>query len=463
MARTSARSCGGSGTTPRSIRATRAGRSSISSGEIVGVNEISFGLGGAIPSNLARSVVDALIKDGRVKRSWTGIEVQPRIGDGGATGALVSWVAETVAGGSRRREGRRHADQESTTTAIDAQVRGAAAARQSDAARRCRSASRRRSMVARDGKELDADGRRRSSDRRRSRCPSELTAWGLMAAEPHRSSKRASWRATRRTARASSACARTVRPIRPSRRCGPGDIIVEVEGHAGEDRWPTSKRETKAALGSKDRAKVLVEFERNPERDAHGRRNRHAHGGRPAARGAARRGCRSNVQVLTPPLAERLGLKGKTGVRVTRLLDPATPLHVGDIILAIDGDPVRATAPTDDDLFASAIRRYRVGRVRQAHDQPRRHGDAAAGHARADADAAARDEVVRRSRSSSSARATSPRPIARIRASANAKGVLVESVAVRGWASLGTAERRRSDPGDRRSAGGGRRRRSRPA
>ena len=41
-------------------------------GEIVGVNEISFGLGGAIPSDLARSVVEALIRDGRVKRSWTG-------------------------------------------------------------------------------------------------------------------------------------------------------------------------------------------------------------------------------------------------------------------------------------------------------------------------------------------------------------------------------------------------------
>ena len=81
------------------------------SGEIVGVNEISFGLGGAIPSNLAQSVVDALIKDGRVKRSWTGIEVQPRIGDADETGALVAWVAETVAGGDGRPQGRRPADQ----------------------------------------------------------------------------------------------------------------------------------------------------------------------------------------------------------------------------------------------------------------------------------------------------------------------------------------------------------------
>ena len=63
-------------------------------GEIVGVNEISFGLGGAIPSNLARAVADALIRDGRVKRSWTGLEVQPRIGSSEKAGALVSWVAD---------------------------------------------------------------------------------------------------------------------------------------------------------------------------------------------------------------------------------------------------------------------------------------------------------------------------------------------------------------------------------
>src|SRR4029453_1224302 len=64
-------------------------------GEIVGVNEISFGLGGAIPSHPARRVAEAIIRDGRVKRSWTGIEVQPRIDESAKTGALVAWVADT--------------------------------------------------------------------------------------------------------------------------------------------------------------------------------------------------------------------------------------------------------------------------------------------------------------------------------------------------------------------------------
>ena len=47
------------------------------SGEIVGVNEISMGLAGAIPSDLAQEVARAIMSDGRVRRSWIGLDVQP--------------------------------------------------------------------------------------------------------------------------------------------------------------------------------------------------------------------------------------------------------------------------------------------------------------------------------------------------------------------------------------------------
>jgi S1-C subfamily serine protease len=67
------------------------------------------------------------------------------------------------------------------------------------------------------------------------------------------------------------------------------------------------------------------------------------------------------VQVLTPPLAERLGLAGRTGVRVTEVFDAAVPLQVGDVILAVDGQAVRATAASDEEVFATAIRRAAIG------------------------------------------------------------------------------------------------------
>ncbi|HQB02760.1 MAG TPA: PDZ domain-containing protein [Candidatus Hydrogenedentes bacterium] len=60
-------------------------------GEIIGINEISLGLSGAIPGNLARSVAQELIASGSVRRAWVGLEVQPRLkSDSRSTGVLVS-------------------------------------------------------------------------------------------------------------------------------------------------------------------------------------------------------------------------------------------------------------------------------------------------------------------------------------------------------------------------------------
>src|ERR1039458_6335520 len=46
-------------------------------GEIIGINEISFGLGGAIPGNLAKGIAVELMAAGRIRRSLLGIDVQP--------------------------------------------------------------------------------------------------------------------------------------------------------------------------------------------------------------------------------------------------------------------------------------------------------------------------------------------------------------------------------------------------
>jgi serine protease Do len=51
------------------------------SGEVVGINSRAFmlanNLGFSIPSHVVQQVVDAIIRDGRVERSWIGVEVQP--------------------------------------------------------------------------------------------------------------------------------------------------------------------------------------------------------------------------------------------------------------------------------------------------------------------------------------------------------------------------------------------------
>jgi serine protease Do len=64
-------------------------------GEIVGINEISFGLGGAIPGNLAKAVAFELMAHGKIKRSWLGIDVQPLFKEWKtARGVLIAGVQE---------------------------------------------------------------------------------------------------------------------------------------------------------------------------------------------------------------------------------------------------------------------------------------------------------------------------------------------------------------------------------
>jgi serine protease Do len=64
-------------------------------GEIIGINEIRFGLSGAIPGNLAHSVADELIGRGKVKRSWLGLDVQPLFKRGkDERGVLVGGVVK---------------------------------------------------------------------------------------------------------------------------------------------------------------------------------------------------------------------------------------------------------------------------------------------------------------------------------------------------------------------------------
>lgn len=77
-------------------------------GEIVGVNTAIFspsggsvGIGFAVPSNVAKVVVDSLIKHGKVKRGWLGVTIQPVTDEIAETmnlkktdGALVSKVTK---------------------------------------------------------------------------------------------------------------------------------------------------------------------------------------------------------------------------------------------------------------------------------------------------------------------------------------------------------------------------------
>jgi serine protease Do len=399
-------------------------------GEIIGVNEISYGLGGAIPSNLAKSVVAAIIRDGRVKRSWTGLEVQPRMNDTTQSGALVSWVASRSPASAAGIEAGDLLVRINDTP-IDARYAEHLPV-VNQALLGLPVGTPARIVVRRGGQDrtLTLTPVERSAA---ISLPSELKSWGMTISNLTDLEARELARDTTEGARVVS-----LRPNGPADQAKPflrpNDIIVELEGQLVKS-VADLERVTSATLAAKGRAKLLVGFERGRDRyltvvDA----------GDVASDDPPREARKAwvpvQVQVLTPPLAERLGLKGRTGVRVTRLLDGSSPLRVGDIILAIDDEPVRASAATDEELFATDIRRFRVGASvtltvyrdgaetklpvtlgqtpTQPREMPRYEDPVLEFRARNVADADRVDPLLK-----------------------DATGVLVESVTARGWAALG--------------------------
>ncbi len=192
---------------------------------------------------------------------------------------------------------------------------------------------------------------------------------------------------------------------------------------------------TKALLVDKSTTRTLVSFERESERYLTVVEIGEVTPDDPP-RDAKKAWVPVDVQALTGSLAERLGLGDRTGVRVTRVLDDRAPLQVGDVILAIDDDPVSPASSNDDEVFASAIRRYRVGsnvtltvsrdgreqrvpvQLVPTPSQPR--------------EMRSYNDPVFEFRARNLAEADGLDP--RLR---DASGAMVESVALRGWAALG--------------------------
>ena len=321
-------------------------------GEIIGVNEISLGLAGAIPGNLARQVANAIIKEGRVRRSWPGIEVQPTVGSAVRAGALVSWVASgspAAAAGLRAGDILVKVNDTPTNAQFAEQVPLV-----NQALFGLRIGEPAVFTVLRESRELAL----KVAPIERPAALSiarELRPWGLVASNLTAFEARSLGRSSTDGVRVVS-----IRNGGPMEQARPpllrDDVIVEVEG-----KRIGSVAELDAIGTASIGKRLLVTFERGRELrvtvvEPSGTRPPDA----PPAE-ARKAWVPITVQVLTPPLAERLGLAGRTGVRVTQVFEPALPLRVGDIILAVDGQAVRASAVTDEDVFAAAIRRAAIG------------------------------------------------------------------------------------------------------
>src|SRR6185503_15010807 len=332
-------------------------------GEIVGVNEVGIGsLGGAIPGNLAQAVAKELIRQGRVSRSWIGIEVQPLLKKmAREKGVLVSAV---LTDSPASKAGIRPGDliTEFNGTAI------AASRSQEDIPvfnRMVLTAPVSANVTVkglRGGKPLQ--WKLTTLDREPNQATeTELRNWGLTvrdftrvsALERHRTEKK-------------GVLVDSVRAGGPSAECKPplkdDDIIVRIGSNDVANVEMLARFTREFTKGLSEPQPVLVTFERGlQELVTVARIGPELQDDKPARPAKAWLGL--ETQVLTRELAETLNLEGKKGVRVTQVVadSPAAAagVKVGDIFLKLDGQVIAASTLSDQELFDNLIRQYKVG------------------------------------------------------------------------------------------------------
>lgn len=332
-------------------------------GEVVGINEISVGLAGAIPADLARAMAEELVRRGEVRRSWLGLEVQPLLKETTGKGALVSGV---VPGSPAEQAGLRPGD---VLRSIQGKPVDLHYAEELPAFNRLvletPVGTRVELSILRDGRELRVGavtierGLAQGEEAELRGMGVTVRVLTLLAARE------------RRREPGSGVLVTGVRSGSPAGEAKPAvraeDVIVSVAGRAvrtvrelAEAVAPPAAGAARPALvvGLERQGQSLLTVVRPGGRDELDR-----------SAEARKAWLPLSTQVLAPELAEALGVKGASGVRVTQV-DPGSTaeragLHPGDVLLRLEGQAIPASRSEDGEVFPALLRAYAVGsRVR---------------------------------------------------------------------------------------------------
>ncbi len=329
-------------------------------GKIVGINEISMGLAGAIPSNLARDVADQLIKNGRVRRAWFGAQVQPLLKSSEYDkGLLISgFLADSPAAaagfesgdilialngkevGARFKEEIPIFNQYVADLPIDTPIEA---------------------VVLRDGTEtkltVTPTERKSAIDKEH-----EIKSWGMCATNITF--------VMQKEKQLDSRDGVLVTSVLPSGGAGSAklpltaeDVIVKVANRPVKD-IDSLRNISRELLGFSENKAVVVEFRRKQREYASVVTIGKKEETNPGAE-VTKAWLPIEIQVITKDLADALGLGNKTGVRVTKVYKSESAekagIKVGDIIVKLDGEDVPAEQVGDEEVFDSIIRQYDVG------------------------------------------------------------------------------------------------------
>ena len=330
-------------------------------GQIIGVNEISIGLGGAIPGNTAKTVANKLISTGKVDRAWIGLNMQPQLkSELHSKGVLVR---NAIAGSPADAAGFTSGDILMSINGRDINVRFEEQLPLLNA------------MIA-DlpiGQPVEATVLRSGKEQKLTVTPghyeevepdqNEIKEWGLTA-------RNVSFVNAREMKRDSTdgVLVTSVRPGGPTGTAKPEinreDVIVAVNGQPVKDMAALKELTAKLLGGKTDPVPVLVEFERKVARLQTVVEVGIAEPPAPG-KDVEKAWLAVDTQVITRDIAKQIGNPDLKGFRVTQVYPGATAeaagIQVGDLIYAVDGEPLEAAAPEDDEELAALVRQYKIG------------------------------------------------------------------------------------------------------
>lgn len=332
-------------------------------GRIIGINEIKMGLSGAIPGNLAKFVADQLIAEGKVKRAWLGLEVQPRLKHGtAARGVLVGGILK---------------DSPAEAAGVspgDILVSVAGTAVDVQFPEQLPDFNRLVSEL-KIGEPVEAVVERAGAEQRLMITPKErepyepkqyeMKAWGLTVRD-------LSYMMAKEMKRPSTdgVLVTSVRPGGPAGDAKPvimeKDVLVEVAGKPVKSVRDLKEITDEIMAKSDTPTPALTGFERKTAKYVTvvkvGSKDLQDPGLE-----VKKAWLPVETQVITRDIAELLGQPDLTGFRVTNVYAGTTAetagIQVGDLILAVDDEKMTASAPEHYEELPAYIREYKVGSV----------------------------------------------------------------------------------------------------
>ncbi|MCL4693663.1 MAG: PDZ domain-containing protein [Candidatus Hydrogenedentes bacterium] len=332
-------------------------------GQIVGVNEIRIGLGGAIPGNLARNVANQIIDRGEVSRAWLGLSVQPQLRSADVRRGVL--VRDALTDSPAARAGFESGDLLVRLGGQEVSVRFEEQLPEFNALiAELKIGEPIEAVVLRDGKEVTLNVTPERYEKVEPK-EQEFKQWGITGRDISFVNAKEMQRDT-----TEGVYVTTMGPGGPAGEAKPpisrGDVIVSVNGEMVTDVEGLRDITDRLMEGQTEPTPVLVEFERKASKFVTVVKVGIKEPPDPAME-VQKAWLPVSTQVITRDMAEQLGQPELTGHRVIQVYPGTTAeaagLQVGDLIHSVDGEPMQATRPEDYEELETWIRQYKIGTV----------------------------------------------------------------------------------------------------